>query len=513
MRAVLPERVRFKYALMFAVLLFVVQQFEHTDMLYSALCSLYVLLFALAFNLAGGMVYPSGNWILFNGLLVVLIGITYKAMLGEAGQTHLKDPIGTLTVECAAMLVFGAVAALNRKLQPKRALFSEMTAGDYMMKAAIGSYVFGTIVFIACWPTPNEVPGTLAPALRQINHFNEMAILLATFYEVKITGGRKSSNWLVWVSTITLFLFGVVSFGKQGMLSGPFTWLIAAIVAGHSFTKKQVLGIILAALFFQAYLVPYSQVARNFRDPDYVIANDARTAFSFLSDMKGTRSEYQEGEVEASQRDVDFFEQLYDEPQGFLDRLTMLPPDDDLIYFTNMGNVEGILPTLGAYANVVPHFIWKDKPGVITGNHYAHEMGALSDEDTTTGISFSPEADAYHQASWYGIFLLLPIVLFILFYLMDAVSGDVRQAPWGVLYIVAVAHFAPEGAVAGTVYVSTFMTLTISIVALFSKYVLPILGGILTNAERTRVIRTRDFRPALRPDLRNPLPPDSAEIS
>jgi hypothetical protein len=509
MRVPLPDKIRLKYAVLFAVALALAQAFEQTNLSYIALSAIYVLAFAAAFNAAGGLVYPSGNWIFFNGFLGVLFGIVFKAILGEPGHTNQQDPTGTMLVECCAMAMFGVVAALNRRLVPKKPFVSLHLEGESMKKAAIGCCIVGAFLLVYTWPKPND-DGTLASALRQVNHFPEMAVLLGTFYEVRKSGSRKSSNWIVWVSCFLLFATGLLTFGKQAILAGPFSWLLAAVIAGHNFTRKQIVMVILSFLFFQQYLVPYAQEGRALRSDDHNVSADAAGAWQYLTTLSQTRIQYASDQLESVEKKGSD-EQLYNQPEGFFERLSMLKPDDDLISFTNRGNVEGMLPTAWAITNVIPHFLYKDKHVVNFGNMYTHEMGGLGDDDDSTGISYTPEADAYHQATWFGIFVLLPTLLLGLFYLMDSVSGDVRTAPWGVLYIVTVAHMAPEGLIPGIFYTATFLTETILVVALFSKYVLPIFAGIITNSERTRVRKTRDFQPIA--IGRGPLPLVSAATS
>jgi hypothetical protein len=505
MRFVVPTRVPYSYAVIFAVVLVLVQLVEHTFYLYSALTGLFVLVFAAAFNAAGGLVYPSGYWVFFNGTLAVLFGIVFKAILGEPGHTNLQDPIGTLSVDCVAMVAFGAVAALNRKIAPKKPFVSLELEGEAMKKAAIGCFIFGAILTVTCWPTLND-QGTLASALRQVNHFNEMGVLLATFYEVRKTGGRRSTNWIVWASGSVVFLASVMLFAKQGMIGAPFTWFLAGILAGHNFTKKQLLFVAVGFVLFQQYLVPYSQVARNYRSDDYNVAADSATALQFLKTLPETRATFRQDEQESIESNSE--NHLYDQPEGFFDRLCMLKPDDDLISFTNRGNVEGMYPTVLDLINVIPHFLWKNKPVGKIGNMYSHEMGGLADDDDTTGISYSPQADAYHQATWFGVLVLLPAFLIPLFYLIDAIGGDVRSAPWGVLYIITIATTAPEATMAGITYTATFLTETILAVAIVAKYILPIFAGVITNSERTRVRKTRDFQPI--PVGRGPQPLASA---
>jgi len=508
MRIPLVERFRFKHAVLYAVVLFLVQQIERTDLVYSALCALYIVLACLAFNAAGGLAYPSGCWIFSNAVLVVLIGITYKAFLGEAGQSDLRDPIVTLGVQCGAMFSFGIAAAVVRRVVPQRGLLQGIGFGDGMKRAAIGAFLLGATVQILSLRDP-EARGTAATALRQINHFIQMSIMLATFYEVKKSNGARSTNWIVWVAVLWDCFFGFISFSKQGILVPPAAWLITAIVAGHDFSRKKLLGIALAALFFQMYMVPFSQVGRNARNEDDTVAQSAHIAWQYLTNLGQTREYFREAEQQAA---IERNEgpHLYDRPQGFLDRLSMLAPDDALIAYTDEGNVAGLTPTGEAFLNIIPHFIWRDKPYYYIGNGYAREMGYISDRDETTGISFSPASDAYHQERWYGVFLLLPAIMLLNFFVTNLLSGDIRKAPWGILFVVVAAHTSPEGGVFGQVYDASYTSFGVVVVALIARYILPVVTGVLTNSDRTRVRKTADFRPVLLPPARSSARPPSS---
>jgi hypothetical protein len=507
MRIPMVERFRFKHAVLYAVLLFLVQQMERTDLAYSALCAAYILIACIAFNAAGGLVHPSGCWIFSNALFVVLIGITYKAFLGEAGQTDLRDPVTTMGVQCGAMVSFAIAAAVVRRVLPERGLLKRIEHGDGMKRGAIGAFLLGATVQIFSMGSPDE-RGTVATALRQINHFVEMSIMLATFYEVKKSHGARSSNWILWVAVVWSSFFGFIGFSKQGILVPPAAWLITAIVTGHDFSRKKILAIVLAALFFQAYLVPFSQLGRNARSDDDTVAQSAKIAWQYLTNLGQTREFFRDVERQNAIERSDG-PHLYDQPQGFFDRLSMLPPDDALIGYTDEGNIEGLAPTGEAFLNIIPHFIWKDKPYYFIGNSYAREMGYLSDRDETTGISFSPASDAYHQARWYGVFLLLPAILLLNFSVTNLLSGDIRKAPWGILFVVVSAHTSPEGGVFGQVYDASYTAFGVVLIALISLYVLPVMTGVLTNSDRTRVRKTGDFRSVPRPSARISARPSS----
>ena len=186
----------------------------------------------------------------------------------------------------------------------------------------------------------SPIPDLSSAAIRQINFFVQMSILLATFYQVQKTGGRQSTNWVVWTATIWSLFFGVLSFSKQGMLTGPITWFGAAIAAGHNFTRRQIVGAVLAALFFQIYLVPVAQIGRVFRVEQPTISSDLKLAYTYLTSLNATRQSFLLDEKNASE-DFGTIPHLYDQRQGFADRLNMLSFDDALVDYTDHGDYEG----------------------------------------------------------------------------------------------------------------------------------------------------------------------------
>jgi hypothetical protein len=496
MQIPLIGRIRMKHAVVFATGLFLLQQIEHTAIAFSGLTFLYILLSTLAFNAVGGFVYPSGWFVFFNALLVAIFGLVYKALLGEAAESHLRAPTLTMLAYCLGMAVTLFVGILARKLVPRRGLLVGMGFGEDMKKAAQGAFIVGAVIQFFSYGSTES--GSLLSALKQINYFTQMGVLLGTFYQVKKTNGAQSSNWIVWASGIFMFVTGgLVGFSKYGLLVSAATWLAACVAAGHNFGRKQILLIVSFFIVFDMYLVPYSQIGRNLRAEDPTVSDDIKVAANLLPHLQELRTQYllqqrDEGEDESRPH-------LYDSGQGFFDRLNMLAPDDLLISYTAEGNEEGLLPTYLSFLNVVPHFIWKDKPFYYIGNLYAREIGMISEDNEGTGVSFSPTGDAFHQAGFFGVALILPPILFVLFIVMDSLSGDIRESPWGILFCVLCTHFAPEGMIGGQIYIATYVAFGVVVVALLSKYVLPILSGVIANTDRTRVRKTVDFKPVLRP--------------
>src|SRR5258707_11668500 len=113
----------------------------------------------------------------------------------------------------------------------------------------------------------------------------------------------------------------------------------------------------------------------------------------------------------------------------------MISIDDALIHRTDQFGVFGIMPMVQAFQNLVPHFIWKDKPSLQLGNVLAHEVGILGEADESTGVSFSSTSSAFHLMGWKGVLFLAPAIWFLLFLVFDSLCGDIRTAPWGLLVI------------------------------------------------------------------------------
>ena len=498
MRFPLPERFKLRGTVIFIVLVVLAQQIEKTSVTFSMLTALYIALFSIGFNIGGGLYYLAGAYIFFNGMLSCIAGIVYKIIVMEPGNSNLMLPDKTMEAYCLGMAGMVVAAALSRRLVPRRGLLANMAAGDSMKKAALGCLVVG--IFIQLATSTSGQAASFSSALGQINHFIQMAIILGTTYEIQHSNGKRSSNWIVWVAGLWLFLFGLIVFSKEGMFISLFSWVIPAVVLRFDFSRKQIVGGLLVAYILVHYLVPFSQYGRALRTDGG--GSNAAGAFALLLHPEGTRQLYLEQE---ESQEIDGAPHYYNDAAGLADREQMLAYDDSIITYTDQGNYRGYGPTIDAFTNVIPRFLWKGKPAVLLGNEYGHEIGVVSEDDVTTGISFSPIGDAYHQDGFLGVVLIIPFITFVLFFIADTISGDTRVSPWGLLLIALSSHAAPEGLVGGTVYLASYGAFTVVFIALLARYVLPIFANLLTGSERTRVRRTMEFRPVVRGSRINPL--------
>ncbi len=104
-------------------------------------------------------------------------------------------------------------------------------------------------------------------------------------------------------------------------------------------------------------------------------------------------------------------------------------------------------------------------------------MGAgLGEDDYSTGISFSPVAEAFHCEGWGGVLWLLPLLWIVLFSTVDFVVGDMAKYPWGLMVVVWMSHAAPEQLMAGIIYFIGYGNFGMAVAIIVVTRIAPILG-------------------------------------
>ena len=497
MRLPFPERIPLPYAVCFATVLCLAQFFENTAATFSLCCFLFIIVATLTFNLAGGLTRPSGGYVFFYAVLAVILGLFYKAFLGDPADSNLTRPVLTMEVTLGGMVaMFGAVY-ISRKLTTRRAFLANLISNENLGSAALGSMIVGLALTLLLTVVPYE-NGSILSALAQLNQFLPLAIILGTIYQIRKSGGTSSVNSIVLISAGVSFFFGAVGFSKQGMFTPPVCWLIAAASQRYRLSFYQILSGVLVALFMGYYLVPYSQYGRGFvvrgaetESKQAAMIENINTSISLLSDLGDVRQKYEQSS--AVQERNENAPAYYDTPQGLFDRLEMISMDDAIINVTEQNGPFGYGALVLDFENLVPHFLWPGKPNIHIGNMYAHEIGMISRDDLTTGISFSPMGEAFHLGRWVGIFIMAPLLWIAFFTILDSLCGDVRENLWGLLALVLVAHIGPEGGLGGPIYMIWYGAVGIVFAALAAAYVMPILGSIFLR-QRVDVAPSRPVR-------------------
>ncbi|QNI37776.1 hypothetical protein [Edaphobacter albus] len=500
MRIPFPVHIPLSRVTAFAAMLLMVQLHQGTSPEFAIYSFLFIVVAGVTFNVAGGFSRTSGAYVFCYAVLAVILGLCWKAVLGEPADSNLKNPALTMQAYVGSIVAMLIAVIISKRLTPRRPLLGELLKGTTIQNATVGCLVTGIAVTFLLYVIPTK-EGSILSALAQVNRFLPIALILGVMHTVRSSGGRKSMNTAALIAGGVSLASGLVSFSKEGIFTPFACWFIAAASQGYRPSKARIAGLIFMFYLMVHYLVPYSQYGRNFRE-DATLSEKAALAVGFLGDLGRIRTDYEQLNQEYENTPIQAY---FNAPQGFMDRLQMISMDDGLIYVTEQRGPLGPYPLLMGFANLVPRFLWPNKPSINFGNFYAHEMGMLSPDDVTTGISFSPTGEAYHVAKWLGVFFWAPLLWILLFVIFDTLCGDTRSSPWGLVVCAYFAHLAPEGALGQVIYSYVYVTVGIIFAALSAAYFMPILGTLIKGPEKARMHRVAAVRSIpRRPD---PLPP------
>jgi hypothetical protein len=483
-----PDRIPIVPVFFFAVTLCVVQQVQGTNSTFSLLCFFYILLAAVAFNVAGGFTQTSGAYIFFNTVLSLILGLCMKVYLGEAADSNLSAPILTMKLYVAGIAMMLVAVFLSKKVTTKRSILGKMITDAKLQTATVGCLIAGILIFVAGLVVPAG-NGSVLSALNQVNRFFPLAAVLGVINAIRRSGGTRSISLPVIIATSLMFAVGAVGFSKEGMFVPFACWILAAASQSYKLSRTQIFVMLLGTIFVFRYLVPYAQYGRTLRDENGV--GNVSTSISLLLNLGYVREQYVETSADQYEDRVLGY---YNNPQGFFDRLQMISIDDALINETEQSGTFGFYPIIWSFENLVPHFIWKDKPAIGLGNMWAHEVGLLSPDDESTGVSFSSISSAFHLIGWPGIFFLAPVLWFFLFFIFDSLCGDIRKSPWGLLVLVLYAHAGPEADIATLIYMYFYTSFGIVFAAIVGAYVMPVVGTLFIGPEGIGLRRGRPIR-------------------
>jgi hypothetical protein len=497
MRLFLPTRISLPKTFIFLSVFFCVQQFEHTNIFFSLLYFAFVILSVVAFNMAEGFTRLTGAYIFWYSTLIVIVGVTWKAVVGEAADSNLYTPLLDMSLYCTSMVMLLLVTLLNKKMD-----FRSMGVGGGFSTPDLSYTAAGLGCLIVSFGISfadtlfGQAPGSLVSALVQVNFFGPLGLILATIGAIRDSGGRRSTSTISIIAFIYFEYYAVLSFSKQAMLTPIVCWLLGIFYARLKIRFVHIVAMVLLAALSFGFVSPLSAS----RDLTEGLGNDQQrlelvgyliTHWSyFQAHVKGLEENSVAGGVG----------EWYDKPQSSLiERLSMIPPDDSLFAYSAQGHYEGIAPVLQYFGNLAPHFINPNKQVTFSGNFYAHEMGyGLAADDFSTGISFSPVGEAYHCEGWGGIFWLLPLIWIMLFSSVDFVVGDMTKYPWGLLVVVWFAHAAPEQLLGGMIYFIGYGNFGMMLAIIAVTRIAPILGALfIGKAVSTPARAMRPLRPVI----------------
>lgn len=479
MRIELPTRISTTKTLVFAVALFCVQQLEHTDLRFSLFFFAFIMIGNIAFNAGGGFSRVSGTYVFLFTLFTCVLGVVWKAVLGEPADSNLLVPQLDMAIYAASNFMLLLVILLNKRLTGHA---QGVAPGEinYTL-AALGCLILALILNLL-----NGLglggSGTALSIANQLNQFFPLSLILGTIGAMRDSDGRRSINFVSGLAMSLVFVASMLAFSKQGMFQPIACWIVAA--AFCRFQLRWIHGIVLAVFAISSYIVvPLIAEGRDHVSENAGYAERATVVYGILTHL----GQAKQAEVETQAYDLAFQGKsgYYNRPQGLIERLSILSADDNFFNYTAKGHYIGYRPIIEDYENFIPHFLLPDKPSPIGGNYYAHEIGGiLAPDDESTGISFSPMAEAFHVDGWVGIFFLMPLIWLSLFVSVDYICGDIRRSPWGLLMVVYLAHAAAESLLGSLIWMSVFGNLGLLLAIACCTRLAPVVGALFYGGNR-----------------------------
>ena len=481
-----PKRIPYRGTIMVGALLAAALIGEGNSPVIALTVMAWMLVANFGFNTVGGFESAAGSYIFFVTWFTGLLGVFVKAVMNEPILDNVPNADQTLLIYTSGTCGMAVAAVLSQRFKVKKAFLAGRLTQQNTSQVVLGCLVVGIGLPMVLYAL---APG-LASIARQLNITLPLAILIGVYQRVKATGGRSSFSYPTLIAWGFSSWVGLVTYSKEAMFAPSLAWIVASAAAKLRITFLQILIVVPVGLFAVAILVPYSQYGRNFRD------QGTEVAYRLLQHPLQLREKVLADQQ--ARRDLYYW---FDKPMGLFDRLTMLPIDSALIRRTDVSGPIGLQNTYNYAQNVLPHFILPNKPEIRSGNDYAHEIGMLAPADHTTGISFSPFGDAYHQAGWFGILVVMPAVQLLMFLMLKIVVGSTIEAPWALFFVMAFAHIAAEGMLNFPFYVMSFGMEAIVATAFAMIYITPIIGGLLLGPGK----RSAAVPPRVQPRL-NRLP-------
>ncbi|MGH9617189.1 MAG: hypothetical protein ACRD28_10650 [Acidobacteriaceae bacterium] len=445
MRIPYPTRININHVLIVAVLLLLAQLLDGTDPVFAFLACLSLVFSAMAFNLLNGLGTTSGAYVIFMAIPTFIILIFIKVFTWEPSNRHFEQPLITISATALGWAGILAAAGLSRRFSTTKNIV-QFKARDLenLKNTSAGLLVIGLFSQILLTNYNTGANGTFWAALNQLNIFIPMATILATYYEICISRGQRSMNWIVLASIFYVAGFGFIAASKQGMYAPFFSYFLVCAALEYRFRPLQVIGILAWLAFAVGFMFPWAQYARAMtRQP--TLTGTVEATISLLRNPNTIPAMYQwYSDSLKMNEDINQVSLCYDHPKGLMDRESLICQDDRLIDLTEHTGPVGPSYLIAGFEMVVPHMLWPGRVNLSLGNIYGRETGESGSEDYTTAVAFAPIGDAFREFGWSGIVVVMPIMYFLTFIFLNNVFGDARESPWG-LVIVAYAAFAAPG--------------------------------------------------------------------
>lgn len=445
MRIPYPTRLNINHVMIVALVLLFAQLLDGTDPIFAVLLSASMVFATLAFNALNGLGTTSGAYVFFTAVPTFTILAFIKVISWEPTNKHFEAPLLTISATAVGWAGIWFSAGLSRKFATVRNIV-RFTARDLenLKNTSAGLLVIGLFSQILLTNYNTGASGTIWTALNQLNIFVPMATILATYYEISISRGQRSMNWIVLVSILYVAGFGFIAASKQGMYAPFLSYFMVCAALEYDFRPLQIFAILAWLAFAVGFLFPWAQYARSMTRQS-TLTGTVEATIGLLRNPDTIPAMYQwYADSLKMNEDVNQVSLCYDKPHGLFDRESMICQDDRLIALTQHTGPAGPEYLIEGFEMVVPHMLWPSRATLSLGNIYGRETGQTGEDDFTTAVAWAPIGDAYREFGWSGIAVVMPVLYFFTFIILNGVFGDARESPWG-LVLVSYAAFAAPG--------------------------------------------------------------------
>lgn len=445
MRIPYPTRININHVLIAVLFLLFAQLLDGTDPVFAFLACVAIVLSVLTFNVLNGLGSVSGAYVFFMAIPTFVLLVFIKVFTWEPSDKHFQQPMITIAATVLGWIGILVAAALSKKFTVRRNIV-RFTAKDLenLKNTSAGLLALGVFSQVLLSNFNTGQNGSFGTALSQLNIFIPMATILATYYEICISRGTRSINWIVLASILYVAGFGFIAASKQGMYAPFLSYFLVCGALEYRFRPLQVITILAWLAFAVGFLFPWAQYARAMTRQATVTATFEATV-ALLKDPQTIPAMYSwYSDSLRANEDVNQVSLCYDHPHGLMDRESMICQDDRLIDLTQHTGPAGPEYMIEGFEMVVPHVIWPGRVNLSLGNIYGRETDETGEEDYTTAVAWAPIGDAYREFGWSGVVVVMPVMYFLTFIFLNAVFGDARESPWG-LVLVAYAAFAAPG--------------------------------------------------------------------
>jgi hypothetical protein len=417
----------------------------------------------MTYNTLGGINTPNGVCYSLLAFGYVFFPFTFKLVLGQATDSHLRSPYETIGVLILGLLGTFLAASLSRSIGPRSGHFNFADPSTFRQTANRLSLVgIGLLAISFSFPAVASMP-IFETIFSVTQDFLVFAFVCETAHLITSSKGRRGIGWRNSLMFAVLWAQAFLALSRQGIFTPLVLFCLVARSFGYRPVRREI-GAIAAVGLSALAVLPFTALGHTFLLEQY-------------GRYGGSQFEMLEGFIEdiSFNRDnlfqmIDAVQQVRNEREPTYFGKPLNVPDR----FSRMGEVDAIVDDSTRHGPRGIEYLFDGVtilPKSISGiavadgaqNYLARRAGILSPYDLGTGISFGIYADTYANVSW--LFLLPLIVLMhgTMFIVSDMLVSTCRRNLASIILIGSLFHGFSES---NASYIPYFLTRQIPMIVI-----------------------------------------------